>query len=644
MIRRAGIMTLPPLPQMDKLPNDILDIICRRLNQVDREALVHLALATPTLFAPAISAAIRYRPSRGPLPAPSQSVTFDAQLLVDPTNDTFGLLDRFARLSSDEYRVGMFARVALSDTRCGGMASDGDEEDDEFAGMGSDPDAAFVDARSGHPRWMLLLPPRNRQRRHIAVPASALWPRRIEPSARWSLLRIPVHQLQFYTLAVNTTQRIPPLCRALCCLGGPQINIWAATPFPDTIRSLELRRVKFPFAFLFLDQILPPQLERLYISLPLYDADWNNATLLQLLRNLPATIREFVLDLSGYGSLWPECSIILAEVLPSLDHLELCSVKTRWLPLTCSVTFASALQACAKLKRLAMQVNIEYKEDYLKCVQIAAALPTGLDALQFDVIVDDSMPIYESEFAGPLPPLPLPRVARELQVTMPDWVTTVATVTPIVSQQPGLVRLVLKGRHLGAGPESVPLLSVLPASLKSLTLEAWDLHGTGVLDVLARHYPPHLQSLIVKNCTVHAEDLTLLASRWPSSLVHLGLPESGGLTTLPLPLPPKLQTLDLSWAPLGTGNDEVKWVTALPTTLQRLHLGSTTLALVSTDLLLKAIGASGRDNRISLSAENVWWGDEVDEDWEMTLKGTVVGGTETLMKAAFQLLGRFLRE
>ncbi|KAJ3362603.1 hypothetical protein GGF32_005843 [Allomyces javanicus] len=291
-----------------------------------------------------------------------------------------------------------------------------------------------------------------------------------------------------------------------------------------------------------------------------------------------------------------------------------------------------------------MQVNIEDKEDYLMCVRIAAALPAGLDALQFDVIVDDSLPIDESEFAGPLPPLPLPQVARELHVTMPDWATAIASAMPIVSQQPELVRLALKGRHLCAGPAPVPLFSVLPMSLKSLTIEAWDLHRTGVLDDLARHLPPQLQSLIIENCTVHAEDLTLLASHWPLSLVHLGLQQSSGLTTLPLPLPPKLQTLDLSWTPLGTGNDEVKWVLALPKTLQRLHLGSTTLALVSTDLLLKAIGASGGDNRISLSADDVWWDDETDEDCGMTLKGAIVGGTETLMKAAFQLLGRFLRE
>ncbi|KAJ3363978.1 hypothetical protein GGF32_003076 [Allomyces javanicus] len=265
-----------------------------------------------------------------------------------------------------------------------------------------------------------------------------------------------------------------------------------------------------------------------------------------------------------------------------------------------------ALHRCSRLRHLALRVSVFDEPEYAECIELAQILPAGLDRLQFDVNLSDSH--TQDALIMPLK-FALSPAQLDLAVTIPDWHMEMGRALPLA---PTLTRLSLSSQSRGTDV-LFDVIARLPQTLTTFILYVWRLHGTGVLAHLAQHMPPRLQSLQLQRCNVTASDLADLVNHWPHSLVHLDL-NLGNLDTLPVPLPPRLRALDLSYNQLDV-DKAATWFSALPPTLRSLNLELTSVVEDLAPDLLAHLPPRSSHERIALGIR----GKEISADvfWKL---------------------------
>ncbi|KNE61978.1 hypothetical protein AMAG_18791 [Allomyces macrogynus ATCC 38327] len=147
-----------------------------------------------------------------------------------------------------------------------------------------------------------------------------------------------------------------------------------------------------------------------------------------------------------------------------------------------------------------LRVSVFVESEYPECIELAQILPAGLDLLQFGVNLSDSHTqdalIMSLKFARPPAQL-------DLAVTIPDWYMEMGRALPLA---PTLMRLSLSSQSRSTNV-LFDVIARLPQTPTTFILYDWRLHGTGVLEHLAQHMPPRLQSLQLQRCNMTASDL-----------------------------------------------------------------------------------------------------------------------------------------
>ncbi|KNE64495.1 hypothetical protein AMAG_09510 [Allomyces macrogynus ATCC 38327] len=570
------MMTTPTLT-LHELPSDVLNVVCAWVNVKDREALVHFALAAPSIFAPAILATLR-APAASELPVRDLS-EFGAEIVSSPAGDSFA----FAR-PSGRYQAGSFATQVNADG------------------------TAVLDS-THHFQYFLLLPQRDVNRvllsRGINTQPSPV------ASVTWSLVPIRGHSLLHYTTQLWITDpsrwRIPPLCRSLRIVGHAVNGVRVQASIPDTVSSLaldvcSLQMLSENKSFF---GTLPRALRSLSIEVVGHFPDYCSA-LVPLLQHVPNSLCKLKIHLHGFDLAWPPCVPWLVKALPSLSHLESCTLLASSNPARL-MDVVHALPCCPRLRHLALCVSVYDEVEYAECEQLAQILPPGLDRLQFDVNQSDRHD--QDALVRPLK-FALPPARLDLAVTIPDWHLEMGRTLPLA---PTLTRLSLSTQSQGTAV-LFDVIARLPRTLTTLILVAWQLHNTGVLAHLARHMPPRLQSLQLQRCDVAASDLADLVDHWPQSLTHLDL-NLCDFDTLPIPLPPRLRALNLSCNDLDA-DVAPTWIVALPLTLRSLDLGLTNVVEELAPHLLAHLPPRSPHERIALGVR----GKEISRDVLLQLK------------------------
>ncbi|KAJ3349690.1 hypothetical protein GGF32_005314, partial [Allomyces javanicus] len=197
-----------------------------------------------------------------------------------------------------------------------------------------------------------------------------------------------------------------------------------------------------------------------------------------------------------------------------------------------------SLRRCPKLRRIRIRVvSMREPMDLEAIPDLEEMFPQDLESLDFawHFVQDGLHPLYKPPLAINLPP-----VKRTLTVLLPLWRPETVRAPPLA---PGLTRLSLSRGDDPTTPSS--LFPRLPVTLTTLNLESWPLHGHGAISV------------------------------WPRSLTHLCFPFNR-VDALPVPLPPRLRELNLSFNPLK--QEECSWIVDLPRSLRCLTLPSSTNA------------------------------------------------------------------
>ncbi|KNE60268.1 hypothetical protein AMAG_05677 [Allomyces macrogynus ATCC 38327] len=529
------------------LPIDVLHVVCKFVNRVDRASLAQLALTGPSFFVPAIRTLIAWRGAWDPNAENGSEFHTGVVVLA---NDRFRL--HGGHPYSTDYRIGTFA--VQVDAKKGG---------------------AQVDP----PRWFLFLPPRDAQRvaqPHPWIATSARAMQRL--SFRWSLLSVPVEKLQFFTRQSDQMAWfVPPRCRAMCFIGYSE-GTQSARLVPDTIRRLELKRFVFPGTTV-MDLFFGAQPARLReliidsVAEPGATTCGDDDVPVSLFCSLPSTLRRLSLSLPWFNSTIHEDGFaLLVRALPTLVCLESFALTSTYMRSGSPSlkALARALRKVWRLRELVLDaIHVESSKDLKQSSEFMCHLPLELDKFSLTVRLVDIL--RRGELCCETPhALALPPPASELTVFLPPWRLSMAH---LLSFPSALSRLCLHGPpHPPNWATSVQtlngLLPHLPHTLIALDLSWWMMHDEVTVVILGRHWPPRLTSLRLHHCYLTLDDVALLAQcGWPPSLTRLDL-SANKLADVPGPLPLRLRTLVVGGNPLEADT----WLAHLPRTVECLDL------------------------------------------------------------------------
>ncbi|KNE57367.1 hypothetical protein AMAG_03088 [Allomyces macrogynus ATCC 38327] len=573
---------------LHELPTDVLHAICAWVNATDRLSLVHLALAAPSLFAPAVQAALRFPGVYcGADRTPRE---FEVELVSLPGGDFLYSNDHF------EDHVGLFVTLV--------------SEDDDADHL------AMFETRV-QSQWFLALPCRDRNRAPLPLAGSARSDEKLVAFAKWSLVPVRADTIGHYavnrrTCSADYPRRMwPPQCCDLYYIGDLGHFRDTLTLAPTTLRRLTLCHTvlsSFEEAqHLWL--ALLPMLATLSIDL----ADFrpiDQSALVSIVQALPVTLRELHLYLPETSSaIPPSFWSSLAAALANLICLETFTLRTFVSPAGLVAVMAK-FHCLSRLRRVALGVAIVNDQDAAICNQIVQLLPVDLEQLKVDVILGDE----DDDDVDPAPFEPmmlnqLPTASiRDLALNLPNWHASVGRTLQL---SPHLTRLALTSFD-GLVDVLWDLFPRLPATLRALELTSWQLDEPGALSHFASHLPPRLQRLQMQQCNLGDADFTDLAHHWPLSLTHLDL-QFNDLALPPVPLPPKLRVLNLRQNPLD-GDFANEWVPELPPTLRRLNVDETGSAICDlAPLLLDVLPSRCPWERITLTLDM----DELEDQKEV---------------------------
>ncbi|KAJ3369118.1 hypothetical protein GGF31_005577 [Allomyces arbusculus] len=507
-----------PCLTLAKLPTPVLACLAELLADLDRVALLHLALVAPPLFAPCLRVAIRM----------SRRM-------------------HFSRFSEERHRADqpLDAQVRLSPRLLGHFH------------------ATEIQPKCFH--WSLILPLRAADRSLLLLPqpiASAS--SSIAASRRWSLLNVPLAQIRTFTLFEGAPFLVtPPLCRNLSVEGDVP---WHDLAFPPTISSLSLEYITVrPECIAVLSQPFPNLRTLLFLDVAPDEGDENTCKSVNLLlaNHIPPTVTTLILQSSSVQMPTDAVMPALAQVipqLPSLVSLQLVGFD----PVHVDAVMATLPRD--GFPKLALSLNV-FDEDHVAALErVAKSLPATVGSFNFDLMFGMGDYVVNSvrHFVARIP-----LAARNLSVRLPVWDGSLFQTIPF---SPTLTSLKLTtGTRMDHCLGFDDLVNRLPTTLTHLTISSWMLHSTlTARSNLARRFPPRLIELKLIECEL--VDTNLVHFQWPSSLLHLDL-RSNFLARLPLTLPCDLRTLVLS-RNLAL-NDDGFHAAVLPTSLRMLDLAGT---------------------------------------------------------------------
>ncbi|KNE64855.1 hypothetical protein AMAG_10190 [Allomyces macrogynus ATCC 38327] len=552
---------------LDNIPSDVLRVICRHVNTVDRVSLTYFALAAPAFFAPAAHAMLAHRGTWRVDPH-SGIADMAAGVMIEEESEEFSFM---ISTETAPYPVGAF-----------GLHLDSDGED-------------IIKDSGGRPRRYLLLPPRDPERAFLADAKDVSRRNMLVAgcSAKWSLLPIRDHQIRFFSARFKWLWLAPSTCNSLhLIVASTKVQRDQLATIPPSVQDLTLhfavdRKFDLNHAKQVVDA-LPPALLSLTVRLHPEQGDLFS----YFLDRVPPTVRRLTVNLDGEGELDALCLSRLVACLQRLTSLVLLSLDVNAGP-TRLEPIVLALRHCALLRDLTLNVTLRTSDETADCTRLEQLLPTGLDRLVFAVI---------SEHHFEPMPFSFPPAARELGVSRSTWPLEVGRSLPLPSTlaRLDLIAKLTERQHPAALIHIIPRL---PATLTSLVLNGMNLHEFGTFALLALHWPPKLQTLQLTRCALKDSNFSGMSSQWPQTLTRLDI-SFNPLTTVPVPLPLHLRVLVLqNLMHLDCDEQPSTWIAALPTTLQVLDLRET-WAMNAIALRLVAWTQPDRAQRVSLGVES----------------------------------------
>ncbi|KNE64221.1 hypothetical protein AMAG_19132 [Allomyces macrogynus ATCC 38327] len=545
---------------IELLPFDLITLIAKfvlrdnvgDLNDEGSIRLLHLALASPALFAPVIHTVIG---DNSPLPAMFE--------LMNPPADADNSLVDLGRMDLTNAWYTCESRFVAHHAQV---------------------------LRDGHPKWHLLLLARTHDRRLIDDPGAG--PERI--SGRWSTLPVPEHQLRHVLFYHDRDQplsaSIPSGCR--------KVEIWnhhadqdASLPrFPEILDQLTLKGlfIEAANAFGVLGQV-PHGLCKLFLGIRHIE---NDMGLAMLYTRLPETLSTLSVWSDGEsGNLNNETLDTSMRILPHVlaRMARLNDLALKWilrpqdvgpvLDALAKPDAAASDAVHAKRSMRSLKLGLLSPPNWL--MPTVPFLDTGagkrLQVDELELYVEGRSVLagaWSDQYCSLLSSLPIP--TKSLSIVLPSW--NAAFVRHVLDAliAPTLTDLSLGGNAI-SDEWTFPLAALhpnkLPCTLTSLSLSecftsrsvAWGTNPNWTFSSSIMH-------LALADNALTGLDLAFLWPRLPPNLRSLDLMRNA-FHALPTPLPPKLRFLDVS------GNEGLNdhfgphaWIDALPPTLRYLNV------------------------------------------------------------------------
>ncbi|KAJ3361353.1 hypothetical protein GGF32_007399 [Allomyces javanicus] len=449
------------------MPPFILTLIATALldGEPYRIPLLHLALASPTLFAPCLRVAIKTTGAVRRVRSVWRSPVDDGWPM--PSQEAIGYLVTHSEAHTTRYQI------------------------------------------------MLCLLPRGADRAGLPLRDKLVRgrDRKVEWSRKWSLLPVPIDQLLQYTVdeshIIATVYAVPVRCRSLA-IESRKIN-WRYVPsVPLSLVELRLDEIPAPdvgggaHGAVF-TQLLPHGLRKLVLA-NVFPSDFKGRVLSALLGRIPLSVKTLEL-------LWPESAG--SGPLASKDaRLALARSVSRGIHDLNEVLSALPRSTLRKLD-LAIVIGKDETDDLL--LQLTSSWPNVIESLSLSVNSD-----HTDRAATDVLSLvtKLPVVMRTLSIKVPHW--------DVVLCQTLLVMSSFEQLKLDAVDQDLThladLFTTLPKSLTHVDLSNLRLGGnTNATQALAQHMPPNLVSLNLTECHLTAADLDHLTKRWPATLRRIDM-------------------------------------------------------------------------------------------------------------------------
>ncbi|KAJ3363366.1 hypothetical protein GGF32_004360 [Allomyces javanicus] len=431
-------------------------------------------------------------------------------------------------------------------------------------------------------RWSLVLPPRAQDRSYVGPSALSMLHAQLRRERRetlvngwgtgaflpWTLLPVSIERRRYGPLA-EQDRAVPSY-------------------YYERVVATSLNGVRFPAGLAQLDLwkvVLPPAAD-----IPALFQQLSN------LRSLVLTdVTSPVKDEMAFATL-------AAHIPTSVTKLELLQMQAMLTTMNVQALADRIQHALTDLKSLAVQqcqpallarmvavlprtdmqtldieALIKDEHDFAQCSTLLAnsAPSSSVRALRLSVMpngrdygsltVDHAVPVLLSR---------LPRATRSLQVWTSEfrWTFEACQTLPLAST---LTDLWLSAGFEGDAKGLEHLMMRLPESLTDLSLRAWVIGRTPSASVIGTRLPPNLTTLRLTRC--HLTDNDLVGFVWPEALRHLDL-KGNHLTKVPAAtLPVQLQKLGLHDMSCMFDNGAAEWVASLPTTLRAINIAGTPL-------------------------------------------------------------------
>ncbi|KNE67247.1 hypothetical protein AMAG_12317 [Allomyces macrogynus ATCC 38327] len=521
---------------LEQLPHDILRCIAKVLqsfddnpNQQVPSAAVYLALASPHLYAPILDVAIH----------------------SGTKHPVVRLLHGDGCLASIQRK--MTGRFAVFDEVVG----------------------------NGKPVLFLILPPRDGNRASIQSGISTT----IQVSRKWTLLPVHFGRIRGRFVVTDETPifTFPQGCRSLEFDGRSKDWFpWhRLSGLPHSLKELSIRNLEvFPKVEtsaisdpLLVLSSLPPTLRRLHLSNTGYygrhgssgqaERDTNGNTVWQLcpwsavLACVPNTLEELDLVTTSGSSPLP------LSALPTLAWLVARLPRLKSFGMTChdDPELSQVLYALPRtgMQRLALSIHHQNGQDPSACAQLASAMPAAVESLELK-LTNMFTPQVAALVIG------LPVVSHSL--TLHFDAVLEADHFRLIPLAPALKSIDISCEQGPAldGNDIACLLARLPAPLTHLKLRNMRLGGTQAIPTLAKNMPPRLVVLQLPLCEISNDDLDVISTTWPDTLLHLDVSDTNSV-------PPPLTE-----SPLAAGMlelkfiDHAKWSEKMPMGLRMLSV------------------------------------------------------------------------
>ncbi|KNE55700.1 hypothetical protein AMAG_17809 [Allomyces macrogynus ATCC 38327] len=568
-----------PTPRLECMPDVVIDRIaelllsrttqerhadklvtqCSLHYEVGQLALMHLALAAPSLFAPCLRAVIR--------------------------NAT--------RFRTEPIRCWTSATVPLMPKQIGHCVWAILRESEETNGRA----------------WSLVLPLRARDRscvgpsvketlqvkmqeRPTGAPMTSIGVAdlTVDADAHWSLLPVRFDQLQYYELC-QLANVVPTRCRELVVLRS-----FDSTIFPASLAKLRLEQGVLPSNPVVIQRALQEvpklrSLELVDVSLP----EEKGAALATLAAHIPTSVTA--LKVVGGPTVFTDAfvSTLAGRIQASLAGIKLLDLQG------CSPARLAPMVAALPrvgMRELRVLVEIKGEQDMVACTtSLAQAWPTSVDCLHL-TLTNSMWPQQVVSAIERIPTLVarLPLAAQSLHVLL-AFLSLDVSMFRQIPLAPTLTQLTLHGSRNNVNMVGLErLMTRLPSSLVDLSLISWSFGGTTTAAGIGWSLPQQLEALRLFSCEL--TDADLAEFELPASLRYLDL-ESNKLSAVLVKLwPVHLQTLVLK----GTAvtDMQLEWIASLPTSLRVLNVDHTAVRDQFANALLQRMPAPRKTSRMTL--------------------------------------------